>query len=197
MANRFLLFGEKPFEVYARERFSHIASAIERMSDVETLMYKDSFEELVRKTVTTYSFPSLEISFENKVVDLVGKPYHKYTRYFAEYSLIVRGDTYFLGLSPYTSGYRSVNLMVEVKENVMSFEIDTQYFNEELSSMVTAHVKWEYDRIKRFITGTLGNLNETIAHYNRELEKFVIPHLADKLRKAERCWKIKEALDFK
>jgi hypothetical protein len=197
MAKRFLLFGEKPFEVYAREKFSLIASAIERMSDVETLMYKDSFEELVRKTVNSYSFPSLNISFENKVVDLVGKPYHKYTRYFAEYSVIVDGDPYFLGLSPYSSGYRSVNLMVEVKENVMSFEIDTQYFNEELTRSVTAQVKWEYDRIKKFITSTTQNLNETIAHYNRELEKFVIPHLADKLRKAERCWKIKESLNFK
>jgi hypothetical protein len=197
MANRFLLFGEKPFEVYARERFSQIACAIERMSDVETLMHRDSFDELVRRTVSAYSFPSLEIAFENQVVDLVGKPYHKYTRYFAEYSLIVKGDAYFLGLSPYASGYRPVNLMVEVKENVMSFEIDTQYFTEELSGMATAHVKWEYDRIKKFITSTQKNLNETIDHYNRELEKFVIPHLADKLRKAERCWKVKEALNFK
>lgn len=197
MANRFLLFGEKPFEAYAREKFSLIASAIERMSDVEVLMYKDSFEELVRKTVNSYRFPALEISFDNKVVDLVGRPYHKYTRYFAEYSLIVKGDPYFLGLSPYSSGYRSINLMAEVKENVLSFEIDTQYFSEELTAPVTAQVKWEYDRIKKFITSTLSNLNDTIAHYNRELEKFVIPHLADKLRKAERCWKVKESLNFK
>src|SRR5437762_12447917 len=100
MSKRFLLFGERPFEDHAHDKFRLISSASERVSDVEAVMYKDSFDEWVQKTVSSYRFPKLEISFENKIVDLLDKIIHSRIRYFAEYSLIVEGDTYFLGLSP-------------------------------------------------------------------------------------------------
>jgi hypothetical protein len=110
---------------------------------------------------------------------------------------VVTGDPYFLGLSPYNSGYRPVDLVIETHANVMSFEVDTQYHEEELPAEITALVKKEYDRVKRYITNTLENLNQTIDHFNRELEKFIVPVLAEKLRKAERCLKVKDKLNFK
>jgi hypothetical protein len=197
MNTRFLLFGEKPFDAYALEKFSGIASDIERMSDVEALMYKDSFDELVHKTVSSYRFKNLDISFENKLVDLIDRPFKNRSRIFAEYSLVVTGDPYFLGLTPYNTSYKTFNLPVEVKGNVLAFEIDTHYHQEELSPEITVFVKKEYEIIKKYILDTLYNLNQTILFYNSELEKFVIPLLANKLRKAERCLKIKEALNFK
>jgi hypothetical protein len=197
MSKRFLLFGEKPFDVFAREKFAEIAKNINKMSDIEVIMYKDHFYELIKKTLVANMFKKLEISFENQVVDLVGRPIHMNTRYFAEYSVVVTGDTYFLGLSPYNSGYRPVEMLIEVTGNVMSFEIDTYSFDEELQEDNTLIVKKEYDRVKRYITNTLENLNTTIEHYNRELERFIIPVLADKLRKAEKCLKIKDNLNFK
>jgi hypothetical protein len=197
MRNRFLLFGEKPFDVYARERFADISVGIDQMNDVEALMFKDDFDGLVKKTSDFYAFTHLEISFEEKVVDLVAKNDRARTRYFAEYSLAVKGDPYFLGLSPYTSGYRPVDLMVDLKENVLSFMIDTRYHREELTPDVTEHVKKEYLRIKRFISETQQALNETIDYYNGELEKLVIGQLANKLRKALRGEKIRQSLNFK
>jgi hypothetical protein len=79
----------------------------------------------------------------------------------------------------------------------LSFEIYTCSPVEELSVSSTALVKTEYDRIKKYITNTLSNLNLTIDHFNRELEKFVVPVLADKMRKADRCLAIRERLNFK
>jgi hypothetical protein len=197
MSKRFLLFGEKPFDGHALEKFSRVAVDIERMSDIEALMYKESFDELVQKTVAHYSFKSIHISFENKMVDLVERYVSSAKRIFAEYSLIVSGDTYFLGLIPYSAPNTGVNLIVETRGNVMTFEIDTRYHSEELSAEVMSYVKLEYDYIKKYILDCVYNMNRTILHYNSELEKFVIPLLANKLRKAERCVKIKEALNFK
>ena len=197
MSKRFLLFGEKPFDAYALEKFSAIASDIDRMSDVEALIYKESFEELVQKTVNTYAFTRLDISFENKMVDLIDRQLKSGNRIFAEYSLVVTGDAYYLGLTPYQSGFRQFNLPVELKENILAFEIDTFYHNEELLPEVMEAVKTEYERIKKYILDCLYNINQTIMYYNSELEKFVIPLLANKLRKAERCVKIKEALNFR
>jgi hypothetical protein len=197
MSNRFLLFGEKPFDMYARERFADISVGIDRMNDMEALMFKDDFDGLVKKTTDFYAFPHLEISFEDKVVDLVAKNDRTRSRYFAEYSLIVKGDPYFLGLSPFSSGYRPVDLTVELKENVLSFVIDTRYHQEELTPEVTSHVKKEYMRIKRFISDSQANLNNTIDFFNAELEKLVIRQLANKLRKAVRGEKIRQSLDFK
>lgn len=197
MSDRFLLFGEKPFDAYALEKFSAIATDIDRMSDIEALMYKECFDELVHKTVSTYCFKNIAISFENKMVDLIDRPVHMRSNIFAEYSLLVTGDPYFLGLTPYNTPYQPFNLPVEVKGNVMSFEIDTRYHLEELSAEITQLVKREYEAIKKFIEDTLYNMNQTILHYNAELEKFVILLLANKLRKAERCLKVKEALNFK
>ena len=197
MSKRFLLFGERPFEDHAHDKFRLISSAIERVSDVEAVMYKDSFDEWVQRTVSSYRFAKLEISFENKIVDLLDKIIHSRIRYFAEYSLIVEGDTYFLGLSPGDLSFLPMRLPVEVKGNVLSFEIDTRHDDEELSEEATALVRAEYQRIKEFITDTLEHLNRTIEFHNSELEKFVIPQLARKLRKADRCLKIKESLNFK
>jgi hypothetical protein len=197
MNNRFLLFGEKTFHAYAQEKFAAISVNIGNMSDVEALMYKDHFYDLIVKTIKANAFQKLEVQFENQVVDIIGRRFQYETRYFAEYSLVVKGDMYFLGLTPYLSGYRPVDLLIDVRGNVMSFEIDTASPIEELSPASTAVVKKEYDRIKRYITNTLDNLNETIDHFNRELEKFVVPVLAEKMRKAERCLVIREKLNFK
>ena len=197
MSNKFLLFGEKPFDVYARERFADISVGIDHMNDVEVLMFKDDFDGLVKKTADFYAFPHLEVSFEDKVVDLVAKNDRVRNRYFAEYSLLVKGDTYFLGLSPFNAGYRQIDLMVELRENVVSFMIDTRYHSEELTPEVTEHVRKEYLKIRKFISQNQDNLNKTIDYYNGELEKLVIRQLANKLRKALRCEKIRQSLDFK
>lgn len=197
MSNRFFLFGEKPFEAYALEKFSEIATDIDRMSDIEALMYKYSFDELIQKTVDTYKFQNLEISFENKLVDLIDRPSDGVPNIFAEYSLMVSGNMYYLGLIPLHKAYLPFNLRVNVKGNILSFEIDTNYPHEELSTGVMALVKSEYELIKKYITDSLYNLNRTIQFYNAELEKFVVPLLANKLRKAERCLKIREALNFR
>ena len=190
------MFGEKPFDQFAREKFSDITVGIDHMNDVEVLMFREDFDGLVKKTTDFYMFPQLEIGFDEKVVDLVAKTDRMRTRYFAEYSLIVKGNPYYLGLSPYNSGYRPVDLLVESKENVLSFMIDTRYHSEELSAAATDHVRREFMRIKRFITETQENLNKTIDYYNAELEKLVVKQLANKLRKAIRCEKIRQALDF-
>jgi len=196
MSNRFFLFGEKPFEAYALKKFSEIASDIDCMSDIEALMYKFSFDELVQKTVSTYEFKKLGVSFENKMVDLIDRPYQGTPNIYAEYSFVVSGDPYFLGLEPLHKAYLPFQLRVTVKGNIMSFEIDTNYRHEELSTGVMALVKSEYEMVKKYILDSLHNMNRTVDFYNNELEKFVIPLLANKLRKAERCLKIKEALNF-
>ncbi|PBQ33075.1 hypothetical protein CNR22_15240 [Sphingobacteriaceae bacterium] len=196
MNKTFHLFGEKPFETYALQKFSDIASDIDRMSDIEALMYKFSFDELVQKTVTAYKFKNLDISFANKIVDLVDRPYRDRSNFYAEYSLVVTGNTYFLGLKPFHESYLPFPLRISVKANVMSFEINTNHDMEELSPGATALVKREYDLIKKFINDSVFNMNRTIEFYNSELEKFIIPLLANKLRKAERCFKMKETLNF-
>lgn len=192
-----MLFGEKPFDAHALEKFSGVATDIERMSDVEALMYADCFDELVQKTVAAYSFKNLNISFDNKIVDLVERHIHSNRRIFAEYSLVVSGDPYFLGLIPYNAPFNPMSLMVETRGNILTFSIDTRFDNEELSPEVMAFIRLEYDHIKKYILDCQYNMNKTILHYNAELEKFVIPLLANKLRKAHRCLKIKEALNFK
>jgi hypothetical protein len=197
MKNSFLLFGEMPFDAFADQHFNKIATEIGRMSDTEVLLYKESFPELVALTLKCYVFPELHISFDDKLVDLVGKPGYRETRYFAEYSLVVKGDTRFLGLSPYNSGYRPVDLPVLLRGNFISFDIDTCYHLEELTPEVTARVKHEYDRIKRFITSTERNLNSTIEFYNAEIKQFIVKHLASKMRQAERSLAIRKTLDFK
>lgn len=159
-------------------------------------MFKDDFEGLIKKTCDQFRFPELQISFEDKVVDLLTKTDRGRSRYFAEYSLVVTGNPYFLGLSPYTSGYRPVDLLVEVAENVLSFMVDTASYQEELSADSTEKVKREFMRIKQFITETEEHLNRTIEFYNDELEKIVVKQLANKLRRALRCEQIRQALNF-
>jgi hypothetical protein len=197
MRNRFLLFGEKPFEVFVAERFSEIGADVQKMSDVEVLMYRETFDELVSKTLDSYLFPDLEICFEDQMVDLVEKAGHRKPRYFVEYSLAVKGNPYFLGLSPYVSGYRPLDLFVLSKKNFLSFEIDTGHHSEELTPAVTMAVRREYERIKQYITTAEKMLNETIAFHNEEMKEFLTHQLANKMRKAERCLKIRESLNFK
>src|SRR5687768_12690729 len=122
MKNSFLLFGEMSFDAFAGQQFDTIAQEIARMSDTEVLMYKENFHDLVALTLKCYVFPELNISFDDKLVDLVGKPGFRDTRYFAEYSLVVKGEPRFLGLSPYNSGYRPVDLRVTLRGNFVSFE---------------------------------------------------------------------------
>lgn len=196
MSKRFHLFGEKPFEAYALEKFSDIAYDIARMSDVEAMMYKYCFDELVQKTVSAYQFKNVDISFENKLVDLINRPYRERSNFYAEYSLMVTGNTYYLGLQPFRRAYLPFILNVTLTGNVMSFEIDTDSQEEELSQEATAMVKEEYDLIKTYIHDSLFNMRHTIDHFNAELEKFVIFLLAEKLRKAERSLKIRESLNF-
>ncbi len=197
MRNRFLLFGEKPFDVYADQRFSEIAAEVQRMSDIEVLMYRESFDELVGNVMNSYIFPQLEISFSDQMVDLVEKPGARGPRIFVEYSLAVKGNPYFLGLSPYVSGYRPVDLNVTAKKNFLSFEIDSGHATEDLPVAATALIKREYDKIKRFITTAETMLNETITYYNREMKEFLTSQLANKMRRAEKNVKIKESLNFK
>lgn len=197
MSNRFLLFGEKPFELYAREKFSEVVTGIEQMNEVELLMFRDDFDSLVKKTTEYYSFPKLEISFEEKVVDLIAKSDRGRPRFFAEYSLVVKGETYFLGLSPYGSGFRNMNIWADLKENILVFTIDTCHHTEELTPEVTENVRQEYMRIKNYIQETEANLNHTIDYYNAELEKLVIKQLANRMRKAIRGARIRETLNFK
>jgi hypothetical protein len=197
MGKRFLLFGEKPFEAYALEKFSQVKQAVENLSEVEILMYRDTFDELVTRTVTTYQFPHLAISFENKMVDLVNHPDKGGPRYYAEYTLSVAGDAYFLGLTPSDSGTRFFPLSVCLRKNVISFEIDSGSRREELSPQAMERVKSEYLQIRNFIVRTEQQLNETIDFFNKELERFVIPLLANRLRAADKIVKVKEALNFK
>lgn len=196
MSTKFLLFREKPFEAYALDKFSDIARDIDRMSEIEILMYKYCFDELVTKTVSAYQFKNLEVVFENQIVDLIDRPYKGYSNIYAEYSVAVKGDSYFLGLIPFREALLPFNLEVGLRKNVLSFEIDTNYHLEELSEEVTAEVKKEYDLIKRYILDNTKSMNKTIEYFNEELKKFVIPLLAEKLRKAERSIKMKEALNF-
>jgi hypothetical protein len=197
MSKRFLLFGEKPFEAYALEKFSQVKQAVEGLSEVEVLMYKESFDELVTRTVSTYQFPHLNISFENKMVDIVNHPDKNGSRFYAEYTLAVEGDPYFLGLTPTEGGSRFFPLSAKLRKNVISFEIDSGSRRQELNQAAMERVKAEYMQIRNFIVRTQQQLNETVDFFNKELERFVIPLLANRLRAAEKIVKVKEALNFK
>ena len=139
----------------------------------------------------------MDISFENKIVDLIECRGLSGSRIYVEYSLQVTGDTYYLGLIPHNMAYSKMKLGVELQENVLSFEIDSRYHQEEMPADVTAAIKVEYELIRAFITDALYNMNQTVKYFNGELEKFLIPLLANKLRKAERASRIREALNFK
>lgn len=195
--NHFILFGQFPFSRYAHIRLLSIAKSIETMSDVEVLMYKDSFEELTKKLVHAYSLLPVDISFDDKIVDLLSKPEPNGNRCFVEYTLMVKGDPDLLKCDPFSLGYVSLSLPVTVKTNVISFEIDTAQYSENLSAEAMSAVKRDYDSIKEFITSSLLALNNESQKFNLQLEDFMIPILARKMRAASNYSTIKDKLNFK
>src|SRR5438046_2080189 len=100
MNRHFYLFGEETFRSYALDRFAEIRHDIENMNEVELLMYRDSFDELLQKTKAIYAFRKLEINFDQQVVDLIPRDTQHGTLIFAEYSLNVTGNPFYLGLIP-------------------------------------------------------------------------------------------------
>lgn len=192
----FTLFAERPFNAYAHERLSAIARSINDMSDVEVLMYKTDFETLLKRLVKTYSLKPVNISFDDKLVDLIAKPYRDHDRYFAEYTLQVSGEGELLKLCPYEKPVH-LRIPVALKTNVLIFEIDTHYYNANLTEGVMDNIKVVYDTVKDFITNTLLCLNNESQKFNLQLEQFIIPILANKLRTAQRHTEIKQLLNFK
>ena len=195
--NHFILFGQFPFSRYAYIRLASIAKSIEAMSDIEVLMYKDSFEDLTKKLVNAYSLLPVDVSFDDKIVDLISKPDEKGERCFVEYTLMIKGDPDLLKCDPYSLGYVSMTLPVTVKTNVLSFEIDTGQYSEDLSSETMENVKRDYDTIKDFITCALLALNNESQKFNLQLEEFIIPILARKMRAASNSMSVKDKLNFK
>jgi hypothetical protein len=195
--SHFILFGQLPFNQYAYQRLSSIAKSIEAMSDIEVLMYKDSFEDLTKKLVRSYSLLPVDISFNDKVVDLISRPDRNGNRVFAEYTLMVKGDSELLHCDPFNLGYVSLTLPMSVKINVISFEIDTREYSEDLSTEAMSHVKQDYDTIKTFIADTLLALNNESQKFNLQLEEFIIPILARKMRFASNYSLVKDKLNFK
>ncbi len=197
MNHKFNLFGERPFAAYAQERFASIAKAINKMSDVEILMYDKNFDELIHRLVFDFYLAPIDISFDDKLVDLTGKPYREHTRYYAEYTLMIKGDPNLLLLDPFSAGAAKMTLPVEVKTNVLIFEIDTNYYSDDLTATVMQTVKFEYEKIKNFICFTLLHLNNESQKFNFQLENFIIPILTNKLKKAHHNTHIRQKLNFK
>lgn len=195
--NQFILFGQFPFSRYAHIRLASIAKSIESMSDVEVLMYKDSFETLTKKLVNAYSLLPVDISFDDKIVDLLSKSDPNGNRCFVEYTLMIKGDPDLLKCDPFSLGYVSLTLPVTVKTNVISFEIDTAQYSEDLSAQAMGKVKSDYDTIKEFITDSLLALNNESQKFNLQLEEFIIPILARKMRAASNYSTLKDKLNFK
>ena len=196
MDRSFNLFAERPFNAYAHERFSAIAKSINNMSNVEVLMYKNDFDGLVRQLVKAYSLAPVSVSFEDKLVDLTSRPYRDHDRYFAEYTLSISGDINLLTLCPYKPGFVKIVVPAEIKTNVLIFEIDTQYYNANLTQSVMENVKRAYLIIKDFISESLLYLNNESQKFNFEIEQFIIPVLANKLRVAQNHVEIREKLNF-
>ncbi len=196
MNRSFNLFGERSFSDYALERFKHIARAIHKMSDVEVLMYEKSFDELIKKVMDDYYLSKIDVSFDDKLVDIIGKPFDNHVRYFVEYTLMINGDPELLTIDPYPNFIKKF-LFVEVKTNVLTFEIDTNYFSDELNATAMQTVRYEYNEIKRFICDALLHLNNESQKFNLQLEDYIIPILLDRLRKAHHNSHLREKLNFK
>lgn len=195
--NQFILFGQFPFSRYAHIRLVSITKSIESMSDVEVLMYKDNFEELTKKLVAAYSLLPVDISFDDKIVDLLSRPEANGNRCFVEYTLMIKGDSDLLKCDPFSLGYVNLTLPVNIKTNVISFEIDTAQYSEDLSAEAMSAVKRDYDSIKAFISGSLLALNNESQKFNLQLEEFIIPILAGKMRSASNYSMLKDKLNFK
>lgn len=197
----FILFGQFPFSRYAHKRLVSIAQNIESMSDVEVLMYKDSFEDLTKKLVKAFSLLPVDILFDDKVVDLLNKRSPEGQRCFVEYTLMIKGDPELLSCDPYSLGYVSLSLPVKLRTNLISFEIDTEhgshYGATDLPEEAIHKVKQDYETIKAFITDTLLALNNESQKFNLQLEELITPMLAKKMRTASHYSAMKNKLDFK
>jgi hypothetical protein len=193
----FVLFGDRPFNEYEHERFAIIAKNINNMSDLEVLMYKDNFEDLLKQQVNRYALRPVNMPFEDKIVDLIDKPNHHGSHFFAEYTLMITGDAELLKLDPYNNGYIEFPIPVSVKTNVISFEIDTYFNSDDLTPKIMADIKKDYNIIKEYISKTLLYLNNESQKFNLRLEEFIIPILAKKVRAAYRHSIIKQQLNFK
>lgn len=194
---KFILFGKRPFNNYAYDRLQSIAENINSLSDIELLMHKDTFDKLVKKLVTIYSLQPVNISFEDKLVDLIDRPDDEGSHYFAEYTLMIEGDAELLQLDPFNSGYVAFPMPVVVKTNVISFEIDTNFSSEELTDSVMKEIKKDYDLIKDHISSSILQLNNESQKFNLRLEEFITPILARRMRKAFKHTLIKQKLNFK
>jgi len=195
--NHFILFGQFPFSRYAYIRLASIAKSIESMSDVEVLMYKDDFESLTKKLVASYSLLPIDISFDDKIVDLLSRPDAVGDRCFVEYTLMITGDPDLLKCDPFSLGYVSLTLPVALKTNVISFEIDTAHYSQDLPAEAMSAIRRDYDSIREFISSTLLALNNESQKFNLQLEEFIIPILAKKMRAASHYSSLKERLNFK
>lgn len=194
---KFILFGKRPFNRYAYQRLLAIEENINTLSDIEVLMYKDNFDDLVKKLVSNYSLLPVNISFEDKLVDLIDKPDKKGSHYFVEYTLMITGDATLLELDPYNNGFIEFPIPVTVKTNVISFEIDTYYASEDIPGSIMKDIKQDYDMTKDYITKTILHLNNESQKFNLKLEEFIIPILGQKMRKAHKHSVIKQKLNFK
>ncbi len=193
----FILFGDRPFNEYEHERLAVIAKNINNISDVELLMYKDNFEDLLKQQVKRYALRPVDMPFDDKVVDLIDKPNHHGSHFFAEYTLMITGDAELLKLDPYNNGYIEFPIPVKVNTNVISFEIDTYYNSDDLTPKIMDNIKKDYTTIKDYIITTLLYLNNESQKFNLRLEEFIMPILAKKVRAAYRHSVIKQKLNFK
>ena len=190
----FILFGDRPFNEYEHERLAVIAKNINNISDVELLMYKDNFEDLLKQQVKRYALRPVDMPFDDKVVDLIDKPNHHGSHFFAEYTLMITGDAELLKLDPYNKGYIEFPIPVKVNTNVISFEIDTYYNSDDLTPKIMDNIKKDYNLIKDYISTTLLYLNNESQKFNLRLEEFIMPILARKVRAAYRHSIIKQKL---
>ena len=80
---------------------------------------------------------------------------------------------------------------------MISFEIDTHEYSEDLSDKAMNHVKQDYHTIKEFIKDTLLALNNESQKFNLQLEEFIIPILARKMCSADNYSSLTDKLNFK
>lgn len=92
-------------------------------------------------------------------MDLLSKPDARGNRCFVEYTLMINGDPELLICDPFNLGYVSLKLSESVQTNVLSFEIDSGRYSDDLSTEATASVKRDYETIEAFIAFTLLALN--------------------------------------
>ncbi len=198
MNREFRMFGERPFDGFARERFTSIFQGIERMADSEILKYENDFEALVEKTVSDGSISKIEISFDNKEVRPFGKRLNnQQERIFVEYSVTVSSNSSLLDICPYVSGYLNEKLVRKLNNGSLIFNIDTGYHNSfDFPPEKMRDIESMYLRIKDFITNTTHDLNTAFDNFNSEIAKHSKLRLEMRLKKAQDLIKAKSKLNF-